>query len=56
MDDEDRLMQEIRKLDMSLARLDELAEAMEKTLQVMGKAQEALRFNHDDGYQPLPHN
>lgn len=51
-DEEDRLMQEIRKLDMGLARLDELC----KTIDVVLKVQETLRFNHDDGYKPLPHN
>jgi hypothetical protein len=55
-DEHDKLMQEIEKLERHIIQMEAETREVIKTREVLMRVQRTLRFNHDDGYQPLPHN
>ena len=55
-DDDYELIREIRRLEENIARMEAETREVIKTREVLVRVQRTLRFNHDDGYKPLPHN
>lgn len=55
-DEYEKLMQEIEKLERHILQMEAETREVIKTREVLVRVQRTLRFNHDDGYKPLPHN